>query len=387
MQRRRAMFPDGLQYIPASMKRRYKIPLWILGVIAVAVLSLRLVLSYDGPCEAAPATHGGGGTMKAWVRRCYGGPEILVYEDLPKPVARDGEILVKVSHASVNPYDWHMLRGKPYVMRLMGTGVGKPATPAMGVDFAGVVEAVGGGVSGFNPGDEVFGGRDGAFAEYVVVRADRNVVLKPPNITREEAAAVPIAAITALQAVRDGGKVKAGDKVLINGASGGVGTYAVQIAKALGAEVTGVCSGRNVELVKSLGADHVIDYTQTDLTEGQTRYDVIIDNVVTHDLSDYRRVLTDEGRFVIVGSLNEGEYLGPMADVLKANFYDPFVSQSYGFLMSSMKPGDLAALREMLAQGKIRSVIDRTYKMSEIPEAIRYLETGRARGKVVVRVE
>lgn len=369
------------------MKKRYKIPLWILGVLVVAVFVLRLVLAHDSPCEPLSAPTAGEPTMRGWVRTCYGGPEVLTFETLSKPVPGAGQVLVKVSHASVNPYDWHMLRGKPYLMRLMGSGVGKPTSPAMGVDFAGVVEAVGSGVSAFRAGDEVFGGRDGAFSEYVVVSADRNVMLKPPNISLTEAAAVPIAAITALQAVRDAGQVKAGDKVLINGASGGVGTYAVQIAKSLGAEVTGVCSGRNVELVKSLGADHVIDYTKTDLTQGATRYNVIIDNVVTHDLSDYRRVLTDEGRFVIVGSLNEGEFLGPLADVLKANLYDPFVSQSYGFLMSAMKPEDLATLRELLAQGKIRSVIDRTYKMSELPEAIRYVESGRARGKVVVSVE
>ncbi len=369
------------------MKKRYKILLWTGGILAVGVIGLRLVLSHESPCEPAPALAAGATTMKGWLRRCYGGPEIVQYEDLEKPVAADDEVIVKVRAASVNPYDWHMMRGKPYIMRMMGPGIGKPADPLLGVDFAGVVESVGAAVTNFKPGDEVFGGRDGAFADYVRVGASRSVVHKPANVSFEEAAAVPIAAITALQAVRDAGALQSGQKVLINGASGGVGTYAVQIAKALGAEVTGVCSGRNVEMVKSLGADHVIDYTQSDFTKGDVKYDLIVDNVMTHGLSDYRRVLTDDGRFVIVGSLDEGEYLGPMADVLKAAAYDPFVSQSYGFMMSQMKPEDLATLRDMLAAGKIRSVIDRTYKISELPEAIRYVESGRARGKVVVVIE
>jgi NADPH:quinone reductase-like Zn-dependent oxidoreductase len=366
------------------MKRRYKFLLWTGGIAAVGIIALRLVLSHESPCEPAPALAAGAETMKGWVRRCYGGPEIVQYEDLQKPIAADDEIIVKVRAASVNPYDWHMMRGKPYIMRMMGSGIGKPADPLLGADFAGVVESVGKSVGNFKPGDEVFGGRDGAFGDYVRVRASRNVVLKPANISFEEAAAVPIAGITALQALRDSGKLAPGQKVLVNGASGGVGIYAVQIAKALGAEVTGVCSGRNVELVKSLGADHVIDYTRQDFTEGDMKYDLIVDNVMTHDLSDYRKVLADEGRFVIVGSLNDGEYLGPMADVLKAAAYDPFVGQEFGFMMSQMKPEDLGTLRDMLAGGKIRSVIDRTYKMSELPEAIRYVETGRARGKVVV---
>jgi NADPH:quinone reductase-like Zn-dependent oxidoreductase len=369
------------------MKRRYKFLLWTAGTLAVAVLGLRIVLSHDSPCNAAPPLTAGETPMKGWVHRCYGGPDIVQYEELPKPVAADDEIIVKVHAASVNPLDWHYMRGKPYVMRMLGSGVGRPKDPLLGVDFAGVVESVGKSVTKFKPGDEVFGGRDGAFSEYVRVRESRNIVLKPANISFEEAAAVPIAAITALQAVRDVGKLKAGEKVLVNGASGGVGTFAVQIAKALGAEVTGVCSGRNIEMVRSLGADHVIDYTQDDFTAGAAKYDLIVDNVVTHSFSDYRRVLTEAGRFVIVGSTNDGAYLGPMAEALESGLYDPFVSQEFGFMMSQMKPEDLATLRDMLAEGKIRSVIDRTYKFSEVPEAIRYLETGRARGKVVVKFE
>jgi NADPH:quinone reductase-like Zn-dependent oxidoreductase len=370
-----------------TMKRRYKILLWTAGTLAVAVIALRLVLSHDSPCGSAPPLAAGETPMKGWVRRCYGGPENLQYEELAKPVAAEDEVIVKVRAASVNPLDWHYMRGKPYVMRMMGSGLGAPTDAQLGVDFAGVVESVGKAVTKFKPGDEVFGGRDGAFSEYVRVRESRNVVLKPANITFEQAAAIPIAAITALQALRDAGKLKAGEKVLINGASGGVGTFAVQIAKAMGAEVTGVCSGRNVELVSSLGADHVLDYTKEDFTKAADKYDLIVDNVMTHPLSDYRRVLNENGRFVIIGSNNDGEYLGPMADVLKAGIYDPFVSQEFGFMMSALKPKDLATLAGMMSEGKIRAVIDRTYKMSEVPEAIRYLETGRARGKVVVTVE
>jgi NADPH:quinone reductase-like Zn-dependent oxidoreductase len=369
------------------MKRRYKALWWIAGTFGIATIALRLVMSHDSPCGAAPPLAAGETPMKGWVHRCYGGPDIVQYEDLPKPVAGNDEVIVKVRAASVNPLDWHYMRGKPYVMRLLGAGVGSPKDPLLGVDFAGVVESVGKDVTKFKPGDAVFGGRDGAFSEFVRVPEGRNILTKPPGISFEEAAAVPIAAITALQAVRDVGKVKPGERVLVNGASGGVGTYAVQIASALGAEVTGVCSGRNVELVRSLGADHVIDYTKEDFTRGATKYDVIIDNVVTHSFSDYRRVLDEKGRFVIIGSRNDGDYLGPMADALETAVYDPFVSQEFGFMMASIKPEDLATLRDMLAAGKIRSIIDRTYRFSEVPEAIRYLETGRARGKVIIRFE
>jgi NADPH:quinone reductase-like Zn-dependent oxidoreductase len=283
----------------------------------------------------------------------------------------------------VNPLDWHTLRGKPFFMR-MEAGIGAPAESQLGVDFAGVVDSVGKSVTKFRPGDEVFGARTGAFSEFVRVSESRSVVLKPANASFEQAASLPVAAITALQALRDRGQLKPGQKVLINGASGGVGTFAVQIAKALGAEVTGVCSGRNVDLVRSLGADHVIDYTREDFTTGATRYDLIVDNVVTHPFSDYRRVLTDTGIFVIVGSNTDGDYLGPALDVLHAKIYDPLVSQHFGFMLSAMNPQDLATVAAMMADGKIKSIIDRTYPISELPEAIRYIETGRARGKVVV---
>jgi len=379
--------PAQVRYIRELMKRRYKFLLWTAGTLAVAFIGLRIALSHDSPCGPAPALAADETPMHGWTRRCYGGPEIVQYEELPRPVAADDEVIVKVHAASVNPYDWHMMRGKPYVMRLMGSGLGAPTDPQLGVDYAGVVESIGKSVTKFKPGDEVFGGRDGAFAEYVRVRESRNIVMKPPDISFEEAAAIPIAAITALRALRDSGKLKAGEKVLVNGASGGVGTFAVQIAKAMGAEVTGVCSGRNVDLVRSLGADHIVDYTKENFTEGTTKYDLIIDNVFTHPLSDYRRVLGDKGRFVIIGSNNDGEYLGPLADAIRSGIYDKFVSQEFGFMMAPMNPEDLGELAGMMADGKIKSVIDRTYKFSEVPEAIRYVETGRARGKVVVKFE
>ena len=229
------------------MKRRYKILWWSLGTLGVALVGVRLTLSHDSTCGTAPPIAEGAPTMKGWVHRCYGGPEILQFEDLAKPVVEDDSVIVKVRAASVNPLDWHYMRGKPYFMR-MDAGIGAPTEAQLGVDFSGVVESVGKSVTKFKPGDEVFGARSGAFSEFVRVKESRNVVLKPANASFEQAAAIPIAAITALQALRDNGQLKAGQKVLINGASGGVGTFAVQIAKALGAEVTGVCSGRNVEL-------------------------------------------------------------------------------------------------------------------------------------------
>jgi NADPH:quinone reductase-like Zn-dependent oxidoreductase len=369
------------------MKRTYKMLLWGPGSLIALVLVARVLMSHDAACLPPPVAAAGAPTAGAWLHLCYGGPESLQFVQIEKAPPAADELLVKVRAAAVNPLDWHYLRGKPYVMRLMGSGIGRPKEPLLGVDFAGVVEAVGAQVTTFKRGDEVFGARSGAFGEYLRVKAHRNVVLKPANVSFEDAAAVPVAALTALQALRDAGRLRPGEKVLINGASGGVGTYAVQIAKALGAEVTGVSSGRNVELVRSLGADHVIDYTRENFTARGEKYDLIVDNVMTHDLADYRRVLTPDARFVIVGSLNDGEYLGPMADAMKAAVYDPFVSQSFGFMMSEMKPGDLATLRDLMAAGKIRSVIDRTYPLSEVPEAIRYVESGRARGKVIVRVQ
>ena len=249
------------------MKLRYKVLGGLAVVLVGAIAALGLVLSHDSPCTAAPPLAANTPSMKAIVYRCYGTPEVLKLEEIAKPAPADDRVLVKVHAASVNPLDWHYMQGKPYIMRA-AAGVGKPDSILMGADFAGIVESVGKNVTRFKPGDEVFGDRDGAFGEYVSVRENGAMALKPSNMSMEQAAAVPIAGLTALQALRDKGKVHTGQKLLINGASGGVGTFAVQIAKTYGADVTGVCSTKNVEMVKSIGADHVIDYTKEDFTHG-----------------------------------------------------------------------------------------------------------------------
>ena len=368
------------------MKLRYRISLGLLLFVTVAAISLAFALSHDSACEPAPAHAPNTRLMKGIVYRCYGSPEVLKLEDIEKPVPAANEVLVKVRVAAVNPLDWHYMRGIPYIMR-MESGLGRPASPRLGVDFSGVVEAVGKDVARFKPGDEVFGARSGAFAEYVSVNEDRALVLKPPNITFEQAASVPIAAITALQALRDKGRIRAGQRVLINGASGGVGTFAVQIAKQLGAEVTGVCSTRNVALVKSLGADHVIDYTREDFTKGAQKYDLIVDMVGNHPLLEYRRAMTPKGVFVIVGGPNEGRWLGPMIGPIKAAMLSPFVDQEFGMILSELNQNDLAYLNNLLQIEKLTPVIDRRYRLSEVPAAIEYLEKGRARGKVLITLE
>jgi NADPH:quinone reductase-like Zn-dependent oxidoreductase len=367
------------------MTRRTRILVGIFGILAAAVVSLALVLSHDAACEAPGAVPGQVTLMQAIRYRCYGSSEVLELAAVARPTPADDEVLVKVHAASVNPLDWHYMRGKPYIMRL-SSGIGRPADPRFGVDFAGTVEAVGNNVQRFKPGDEVFGGKSGAFSEYVTVREDRALVLKPANISFEEAAAVPVAAITALQAVRDKGQVKPGQKVLVNGASGGVGTFAVQIAKSYGAEVTGVSSTRNVELVRSIGADHVIDYKQQDFTRGAQRYDVIIDNVGNHPLLAYRRVLEPDGIVVMVGGPSDDPWIGPLARPLRAAVLSPFVSQRFAMLMAELNPQDMGVLRDLLAAGKLKPVIDRRYTLTEVPAAIAYLEEGRARGKVVIAV-
>jgi NADPH:quinone reductase-like Zn-dependent oxidoreductase len=272
------------------MRTRYKVLNGILLVLAVGAVSAGMYVSHASPCSAPPPLTGDAPRMKAIVARCYGPPEILKLAEVEKPTPKDNELLVKVRAASVNPLDWHMMRGSPYIMRL-DAGIGTPKDDRMGVDFSGTVEAVGKDVKKFHVGDEVFGGRDGAFAEYVRVREEGAVVLKPSNITFEQAAAVPIAALTALQGLRDEGHLQRGQKVLINGASGGVGTFAVQIAKSMGAEVTGVCSTRNVEMVSKLGADHVIDYTKEKYTDAPVQYDLIVDTVGNEGLLANRHVL------------------------------------------------------------------------------------------------
>ena len=322
--------------------------------------------------------------MKAVVYHEYGSPDVLTVQDLPKPVPKDDQVLIKVRAASLNPYDWHFMTGMPYILRA-GVGLLKPASPRLGVDFSGTVEAVGKNVTTFKPGDDVIGAKGGAFAEYVC-GSDKGLIIKPANLTFEEGAAVPIAGLTALAAVRQQGNVQPGQKVLINGASGGVGTFAVQIAKVAGAEVTGVCSTRNVELVRSLGADKVIDYTKEDFTAGSERYDLILDNVANRSLAECRRVLTPNGKYIMIGGPN-GTWIKPMDRVLKAAFLSRFVSQQMTMMLSDPTPETWAAMRELLESGKVKSVIDRRYPLSQIADAMRYLEQGHARGKVIVTLE
>jgi NADPH:quinone reductase-like Zn-dependent oxidoreductase len=326
--------------------------------------------------------------MKAVVYTDYGSPDVLEIRDVKKPIPNNDQVLIKVRAASVNPLDWHFIEGTPYIMRAMGIGLRRPKVPRLGVDMAGQVEAVGKNVTQFKPGDEVFGGKTGAFAEYVCVFADRAVALKPANLTFEQAASVPIAAITALQGLRDKGKIQPGQKVLINGASGGVGTFAVQIAKSFGADVTGVCSTRNVDMVRSLGADHVIDYTKEDFTKGAQRYDLILDNVANHSLLECRRALKPQGIYVLIGGggTNDQGLIGPLANPIKAMLLSPFVSQKMGMMLAELNKKDLTILGDLMQSGKMTPVIDRTYPLSQIAEAIRYLEQGHARGKVVITV-
>jgi NADPH:quinone reductase-like Zn-dependent oxidoreductase len=370
------------------MKIIKRILKWTVGIILVALL-VWFEIAYwtsTNDCELYSAVPSN--PMKAIVYCDYGVPS-LKFQEIEKPAPADDQLLVKVRAASVNPLDWHFVEGTPYVMRAMGVGLRKPKDTRLGVDFAGTVEAVGKNVTKFKPGDEVFGGRTGAFADYVCVRESRAVALKPADITFEQAASVPIAGITALQAVRDKGQIQPGQKVLINGASGGVGTFAVQIAKSYGADVTGVCSTRNLDLVRSLGADHVIDYTKDDFTKTDQPYDVLIDNVGNRSLSECRRVLKPKGIFVLVGGggANEQGLIGPMAKPIKAMLLSPFVSQKIGMILAQLNHDDLAFLAELMQSGKMKPVIDRTYKLSEVPEAIKYLEQGHARGKVVIAAE
>jgi NADPH:quinone reductase-like Zn-dependent oxidoreductase len=369
-------------------KRRILRRIFLYG-FSLIVLLLGGLFLYALATEKQEPIETGEPHMKAVVYTDYGPPDVLQIRDIKKPVPNDDQVLVKVHAAAVNPYDWHFIRGTPYIMRLMMAGIRKPKDPRLGVDYAGTVEAVGKNVTQFKPGDEVFGNRTGAFAEYVCVRADRAVALKPANVTFEQAASVPVAALTALQGLRDHGKVQPGQKVLINGASGGVGTFAVQIAKTFGADVTGVCSTRNLELVRSLGADHVIDYTKEDFSKGDERYDVILDNVGTQPLSGFRSVLKPNGICVMIGGggPNEGKWVGPMARPIKALLMSPFISQKIGMMMAEGNKADLNTLADLMQSGKVTPVIDRTYPLSEIREAIRYLETGRARGKVIITVE
>ncbi len=364
------------------MKLRYKIGAGLLILLAVAAVSLALVLSYNAPCDTVPEAADGRDTMQAIRYRCYGSADVLEFAAVEKPEPAADEVLVKVHAASVNPLDWHYMRGSPYFMRLM-SGVGSPADTRLGVDFAGTVEAVGDAVSRFEPGDEVFGGAAGAFAEYVTVRESRAIALKPANVSFDEAAAVPIAALTALQALRDKGRLEPGQEVLINGASGGVGTFAVQIAKALGAEVSGVCSTRNVDMVRSIGADHVFDYKRENYTEGKRRYDLIVDMVGNHSPGDNLRVLKPDGILVLVGG-GKGDWIEPLKGPLQALVLSPFKEQQIVSLLATLNPEDLRTLAELMENQAVTPVIDRRYPLRDLAAAIEYSESGRARGKIII---
>jgi len=320
--------------------------------------------------------------MKAVVCHNYGSPDLLKCERIEKPTPGSDQVLIRVRAASVNPADWHLKRGSPYVMRLM-TGLRRPKEPRLGVDVAGQVEAVGKDVTRFKPGDEVFGTARGTFAEYVCA-SETALVMKPDNVTSEQAAAVPLAAYTALQGLRNKGRIRSGQKVLINGAAGGVGTFAVQIAKSFGAEVTGVCSTRNVDMVRSIGADHAIDYSREDFTKGGQRYDLVFDLVANHSLSAVRRVLNPNGVYIGAGVLGVRSPAGILTRLIAAPVLSRFVSQKLVMLLARRNNDDLNFLRDLMEAGKITPVIDRCYRLNEVPEAIRRLETHHAQGKIVI---
>jgi NADPH:quinone reductase-like Zn-dependent oxidoreductase len=323
-------------------------------------------------------------TMQAIVNRKYGSPDDLRLQEIDKPALGDDGVLVRVRAASINPYDWHFMRGLPYVARPM-LGLRKPKKSIPGADVAGQVEAIGKNVTQFRPGDEVFGaGWGGSLAEYVC-GGENDFAPKPASLSFERAAALPMAGCTALQTLRDRGQLQSGQSVLINGAAGGVGTFAVQIAKALGGDVTGVCSTPNVDLISSLGSDQVVDYTREDFTRSGRRYDLVLDLVANRSLSDLRRALTPEGTLVLSGG-GGGRLLGPVTLILKARVRSRFVSQRLLSFFAQLRRDDLVVLTELIEAGKVTPVIDRTYPLSEAPEAIRYLETGHTRGKIVITV-
>ena len=322
--------------------------------------------------------------MKAMVQDTYGSAEVLELRDIDKPEIGDDEVLVRVRAAGVNPADWAVMSGLPYIARPV-YGLRKPKNGVRGTDVAGHVEAVGTAVTRFRPGDEVFGWCVGSYAEYAAASEDA-LELKPANLTFEQAAAIPMAGLVALQAVPDQGNVQAGQSVLVNGASGGIGTFAVQIAKSLGAEVTGVCSTRNVDMVRSIGADHVIDYTKDDFTQGGRRYDFILDNVANHSLSDLRRALTPTGALVPNGGGFDNHWFASGGRVISAHVLKRSVDPRLRPFLLSSKLADLVVLKGLIEAGKITPVIDRTYPLSETPQAIGHVGEGHARGKVAITV-
>ena len=370
-------------------KRWKRVVKWTLGAIFVALILCGFIAYWTSTNDCDRNAGNPANPMKAVVHCDYGITNLKLQE-IEKPTPADDQVLVRVRATSLNPLDGHFVRGM-WLARLMGGGLRKPKDTRLGVDYAGTVEAVGKNVTQFKPGDEVFGGRTGALAQYVCARADRAIALKPANMTFEQAGSVAVAAITALQGLRDKGHIQAGQKVLINGASGGVGTFAVQIAKSLGAEVTGVCSTRNLDLVRSIGADHVIDYTKEDFTRSDQRYDVIFDNVQNHTFSERRRVLTSNGICVLAGLGGAGWHEDTWKHLVRS-FTTPlmskFTSQKFSFYIAQLNHEDLALLGDLMLSGKVMPVIDRTYKsLGEVRGALEYLEQGHARGKVVITVE
>ena len=326
--------------------------------------------------------------MKAIVYEGFGSPDILRCQDIEKPTPGESKVLIKVRAASINPLDWKLMKGGPFLVRMM-LGLGKPKLRRPGVDVAGEVEAIGRNVTEFKPGDEVFGTCFGAFAEYAtsasVFGLKSVLVKKPENVTLEQAASAPVAALTALQGLRDKGRIQAGQNVLINGAAGGVGTFAVQIARLFGAHVTGVCSTGNVEMVRSIGADRVIDYTQNDFTKSGERYDIVLDCVGNHSLSACRRLLNPQGRLVMVGAPDRAT--GIVARVIGALAWSRLGTKKMVFFIARVNKDDLNTLGEFMASGKVRPVIDKRYRLSEASEAFRYMEKGHARGKVLISLE
>jgi NADPH:quinone reductase-like Zn-dependent oxidoreductase len=324
--------------------------------------------------------------MKAIAYEQFGSPDVLQLREVGKPDVGRDDVLVRVRAASPNPYDWHYVRGIPYIARLTAAGLLRPKNKFLGSDMAGEVETVGNAVTRFRPGDEVFGFvGSGGFAEYVSAH-EKLLALKPTNLSYEKAATVPLAALTALQGLRDAGKIRSGQKVLIVGASGGVGTFAVQIAKYFGADVTGVCSTRNVEMVRSIGADHVIDYSREDVLNSGQKYDLIFQLAGTTSPGGFRRVLTPRGTLILSSGDSKGRIIGPVSRLIKAALLSPFISQAIPFFLMKPSSSDLEFLKDLIEAGHVTPVIDRTYPLSESADAIRYLETGHARGKVVIAV-
>jgi len=323
--------------------------------------------------------------LKAITQSEFGPPDVLELRDVEKPEPAEDEVLVRVHAASVNVFDWHIMTGVPYLARI-GGGLRRPKTGRLGVDFAGVVDSVGAKVTTFEPGQAVFGGRSGSFAECVQVREERAIALKPEGVSFEDAAAIGIAGVTALQGLRKGG-VEPGKRVLVNGASGGVGTFAIQIAKALGADVTGVCSPRNVEQAGTLGADHVIDYTQKDFTQNGRRYDLMLDIAGNRSWPEYRRALSDDGSLVVVGGPKKNRWIGPLGAMLAVRLRAARNSRTVvSPFMANLDAGDLREIAELMEAGEVRAAIDRRYPLEEVPEAMRYIGEGHARGKIVINV-